>query len=275
MADLSPMQIPATFGIQMDNETVEFDLVAFDNNIINKGVKMTHYRALRSPVGMIDSNDIRKPDEDHVAASSGWIYRKAGDTYGLATGNGKRDKMADVGDIEGSTIRVTFPRRYVDGTPMRLAIFDRFYLSEENDVVAVPHWQIFNAHETGTEKLTYPIHEVELLFGSDGTEYNRNDYDIDRNGQLVWVGSKRPVPGSVCSIRYTFRPFWYVFSIEHEIRIAAQHDAQGKKSIMRAPQAVLLQRERVFENEKRDSLSNTPGSLRQVKGSPDGSFGPR
>jgi hypothetical protein len=93
MGSLEPEMVPAVYGISMSNETVEFDPQVFDNAIKNKGVKMSHYRALRSPVGMSSLNDLRRPNADHTAASHGWIYRKAGDTYGFATGNGKHSKI--------------------------------------------------------------------------------------------------------------------------------------------------------------------------------------
>lgn len=275
MGSLEPKMVPAVHSINMGNETVEFDAQAFDDAIRNKGVKMSHYRALRSPVGMSSLNDLRRPNADHSAASHGWIYRKAGDTFGFATGNSKHSKITDVGDIEGSTVRVSLPRFYEDGKPIRVSIFDRFYYADDATVSLVPHFQFFQAHETGIDKLAYKVEEVEELIDSAGIEYGPTDYYIDRNGQIVWTGNSRPLSGAVCSIRYLFRPYWYVLSIEHEVRLAAQRAADGDKTVSRMPQFVVLQRERIFENEKRDQYSDTPGSLRQAKGSSEGSFGPR
>lgn len=275
MGKLTPEFVETVYPIGMGNETVEFDASAFDNAIKNKGVKMVHYKAIRSPVGLANVNDIRRPDQDHVAASHGWVYRSAGEVYGFATGNGKNSRIMDIGDIEGSTVRVSFPRFYEDGKPMRVAIFDRFYYAEDATVSVVPHFQFFEAHESGIDRLAYKVEEVEMLMDSRGEEYGDEHFYVDRNGQIVWRGNTRPTPGSVCSIRYLFRPYWYVMSIEHEVRLAAQRTEGGDKTISRMPQFVVLQRERIFENEKRDKYSDTPGSLRQAKAPADGSFGPR
>jgi hypothetical protein len=265
------MSGPLVHEITIANETVELDPIAFDNNIGSKGLRMVHYRSMRSPVGLKDEYDIRRPGADNSGSSNGMLYRKGGEVTVLFTGNGKSHQQKEFSDMDGASVQITLPRHY-DGTktPIRLAHYDRFYLAE--DIDPVPNWQLFTTSEIGLDRLTYPVAEVELIIDSDGNEYGSEDVQL-WNGQIKW-GSNRPPPGTVCSIRYLYRPYWYVSRILHEVRVAVKTNPEtGEKKVVRMPQAVVLEREYLFMNERRDD--SLPDSPRQVRQSSDGGFGPR
>lgn len=259
--------------IRIPDEVVDFDQEAFSTLIRRVGVPLVHFKAFRSPVGMENFADLRKPNEDHSGASNGFLYKRAGIATCLFTSVSNNNRIMDLGEMDGSNVSVTLPSTYDDSDAgVRTARYDRFYLTDPN--ITVVNWQLFTTSEVGVERLTYPISEVEYIVDSYGTEYTPNDYVLE-NGQIKWVGN-RPPPNKVCSIRYMYRPYWYVSRVIHEVRVTNKENIYtGTRETIRMPQMVQLQREYVFESEQRDIDSTTPDSPRQAKAPPDGSFGPR
>lgn len=268
-------------------EAVSFNIEAFDQALMVHGVQMVHFRAMRCPVGMTTMYDSRQPHQDHAACSNGFIYKKAGIVTTVIMSNGKTQNVIDVGVIDNSTVQGIFPVHYDRGlndqSPPKechIAPFDRLYMLD--DALTVIHWQLFESSQTGHERLHFPVVDIEHLVDSSGHEYGAEDYDIDHNGQIVWkAGQRRPgfdpmtSKGDICSIRFKYRPYWYVDHLLHEIRVARAEDHMGDRVAFRMPYAAQLTRERFFENEKKDDASELPNSLRQVVGPASGNFGPR
>lgn len=277
MAKRGPVEVYAT---ELPNAAVSFDVDAFDELLGSQGVTFVHFRAMRCPVGMIDQFDVRRPHEDHAGCSNGFLYTKAGVITASFLGNGKQTNVTEVGAMDGSTVNVTMPRFY-DGTeiPVYVAPFDRLYLAEENIVVV--NWQLFQADATGRDKLNFPAVTVQDLIDAQGRRYDYGDFEI-REGRIAWQSGNRPGldpetgKGLVCSVRYTYRPYWYVKNLIHEVRVSqAENPYTGVREVTRMPQAITLQREYIFEKEDRDEQAVNPDSPRQVR-PPDGPrFGPR
>jgi hypothetical protein len=269
------------YTTELPDVVVSFDVDAFDRAIRSQGVTFIHYRAMRCPVGMTDMYSPRRPHEDHSGCSNGFLYTKAGKFTCLFTGNGNQASVGEIGIQDGSTVSVTLPRHY-DGTetPVYVAPFDRLYLDEENIVVV--NWQLFQ-HDPGSakDKLNFPAVTVQDLVDAQARRYEQPDFEV-RDGRINWLTGNRPGldpetgKGLVCSVRYTYRPYWYVRSLIHEVRVSqAENEYTGVREVKRMPQAIVLQREYIFEKEDRDERAQNPDSPRQVK-APDGPrFGPR
>jgi hypothetical protein len=277
VAKRGPQEVYST---EMPNAAVSFDVDAFDELIRSQGVTFVHWRAMRCPVGMIDPFDSRRPHEDHSGCSNGFLYTKAGVITASFQGNGNQANVGELGVTDGSTVSVTMPRFY-DGTqtPVYMAPFDRLYLAEENLVVV--NWQLFQADPLGRDKLNFPAVTVQDLVDSQAKRYEQPDFEI-REGRIVWLTGNRPGldpetgKGLVCSIRYTYRPYWYVKTLVHEVRVSqAENPITGAREIVRMPQAIVLQREYIFEKEDRDPESVKPDSPRQVQAPEGPRFGPR
>lgn len=269
---------------------ISFDVEAFDSAIRSQGVKLVHFKALRCPVGMTDLDDNRRPHEDHAGCSNGFLYRKAGSITGLLIGNGNDPQLRDIGFVDGASFTSTFPRAYDDACipekPFYMAPYDRFYLDEE--AITVPTWQLVRANEAGMDRTNFPIVEVEELIDSRGDSYEECvDFEI-QDGQVVWkVDGHRPSPdletgrGAIFSIRYRYRPFWYVARLLHEVRVSqVDNPMTNERKLVRMQQQCLLNREFLFLNEAHDDLAkdpreNTQGASRQQQAPEDGGFGPR
>jgi hypothetical protein len=259
--------------MRFPDEVVDYDQDAFDNLVRNVGVPLTHYKAIRSPVGMVDRADLRKPNPDNTNTNSGgFIYKKAGDVTVLFTNVNNSNRIMELGEMDGSTVQVTLPRFY-DSNPdeaVKVVRYDRLYLTDPK--ITVTDWQLFTTHETGHDRLTYPVESVEYIVDSYGQEYSHNSDFSLLNGQIVW-GPNRPPPNTVCSIRYQYRPYWYVSRLVHEVRVTNREDMMGNRETIRMPIMVMLQREFLFESDPNNPAN--PDNSRQTKAPTEGSFGPR
>lgn len=270
---------------------ISFDAEAFDAAIRSQGVKLVHYRAMRCPVGMTDISDGQRPHPDHEGCSNGFIYTKVGTVTALFIGNSKHKQSHDLGFWDGSTVQVSFPRQYDESLEeLAVAPFDRFYLDETS--LTVPTWQLFLHHETGDDRLKYPVATVEELVDYRGERYYQDEDFTVCQGRIKWIGAHRPsqqldvgpVPsgdrGAVCSIRYRYTPYWICGQVLHELRVSQiQNDISGERSLQRMPQSVMLHREYVALNKQQDTEEvRSPVDadvLRQVLGPSYGGFGPK
>jgi hypothetical protein len=278
--------------VQTDLPSVDvaFDAEAFNEAIRSQGVKLVHYRAQRCPVGMVALNDNRRPHPHHENCFNGFIYTKTGCITALLTGNNKKKSMEDVGFVDFSTVQSTFPQTY-DNSEEKLVIapFDRFYLDEEQATVV--EWQLFQHHETGLDRLKFPVACVDgPIIDARGERFLENaDFVVTPQGLIQWTG-RRPAQeldvgpglgngfgtdrGAVCSIRYKYRPYWYVGTIPHEIRIIQVQDGLDRKAT-RGPQMAVLHREYVGQNIEQEADQNLPSTsdeLRRVMAPMYGSF---
>lgn len=262
-------------------EAVRFDPLAFDDLVAFQGIQLVHWRAMRCPVGMIDPLDTRRPHPHHENCSNGYLYMCAGKATSIFSSNSDNAIQMDLGIANSAQAQLTLPRFYDDcSAPVKALPYDRFFLADE--AITVPHWQTFESSPTGEERLSYPVVCVEALVDADGTRYTTADFSI-LNGQIKWSGPRRPAfdaskgKGKVCSIRYTYRPFWYVKSVNHEIRcVKADDPISGETVTIPTSQQVTVQREYLFENEARDPDEPKSGQdPRQGRGPRDGSFPPR
>lgn len=276
----------------LPNVDVTFDLDAFDEAIRSQGVRLIHHKAMRCPVGMVRMDDSRRPHPHHEGCYNGYIYVKAGCVTAMLTGNSKKKSQEDVGWVDFSTIQCTLPRSY-DNSEEKIVIapFDRFYLDE--DATKVVTWQLFEHHETGLDRMKYPVACVhEPIVDARGERFVVDvDFTVTTDGQVKW-GARRPAPeldlgpglnngfstdkGTVCSIRYMYLPYWYVGVIPHELRIVQVQNGFDRGAV-RGPQMCVLHREYVSQSieQNEDVLPNQSDEIRKVMAPMYGGFSPK
>ncbi len=249
--------MPRSPSVQLESNErhVVFAQNDFDQAVADHGVRLRHYRALPCPVGLVDKDDVRRPHPHHENCSNGFIYRYVGVLTSLFMGNSTHVRVQDPGLFTGSTVQVTFREEYDScrgdrKEPPLVAPFDRFFLDE--DRIAVVTWERF-VHESAEDRLEFPAVCVTDLVDSEGRWYeDGKDFVVSPRGGISWVGPgpardehNRP---AVCSIRYTYRPHWYVSEMHHEVRVTVDGDGR----IVRRPQGAYLVRENKFLNEERE-----------------------
>lgn len=270
------------FPIDFPPFTTTFTVDAFDDFIRSQSLLFIHYRATRCPIGLIDKDDQRRPHEHHENCSNGFIYTLAGEINAAFANNNKKDTLMDIGRMNGSSAVIVLPRFYEKSSlsesdrPILVAPFDRLYLKE--DVIEVVHWQLNQYHVTGNDRLHFPVKTVIDLIDSRGNRYIQGDFSVGQ-GNIVWGDTNPGIDpetnkGRVYSIRYTYRPFFYIKELLHEVRLSQVEDEfSGERKVVRMPQSALIQREYAFQNEQNDP--DAPESPRQQPGPAKGSFGPR
>lgn len=234
---------------------VSFDVDAFDRVIGSQGVRFVHWRSMRCPIGLTDRNSLRTPNHSDHDCSNGYLYKKAGVVVGSFTGNNSGKNRTDIGILDGSTVQVTFKRKYeCTGDEVSMTVFDRFYLEE--DVGTVVNWQVVEASPTGRDKMQFVPAKVEYVIDSNGKEYSEGkDFVVD-GSFLRWVGDRptydaRLSKGQIYTVRYQYVPFWYCAQLPRETRVSQVEDfLTGERSLFRMPYLAMLQREIVFENEQ-------------------------
>lgn len=275
-------RLPQTIQLDLPENEIRFDVGAFDQAIKSHGIRFKHWRAMRCPAGLIDPKDIRRPHPDHAGCSNGYIYTLAGTMTCVFTGNSMSSHSEDPGLVVSAQAQITLPRTYdCSEEEVRVAPFDRLYLDE--CCLTVSFWQLFESNATGVDKLNFPVVQVIDLIDANLRRYDQGTSFTVEDGKLVW-SADRPFfdaerqRGTVCSVRFTYHPYWYVVSLPHEIRVAHTEEdfLQGTHGIVRMPQMAVIQREYIFENQDNDPQAPADSNkARQVKAPPDLSFGPR
>jgi hypothetical protein len=271
---LQPLQI------QLPNESVDLDPVALDNLIRAHGIQFVHFKALRCPIGLDGLYDSRRSHPDHGGCSNGFLYRKAGIITCTFLNNVKESKSDTTGILESSGSNLTIPRFYDDsGEPVFVAPFDRLYLSQEE--ILVVHWQLLAYNNTGIDRLKFPAVKVTDLIDSNGVEYCQDREFQLIEGRIKWLGAKRPGwnieenQGVVFSTRFLYRPYFYISSIPHEIRVVPLTNQNGERVAVPLPKQCRIHREYVFENMESDPEAPFPNDPRQQFTAPDGNTGSR
>lgn len=257
----------------------EFGQDTLDDLLSKEGVGLVHWRAVRCPIGLRSRNDQRPEHFDHDNCSNGFLYTKAGTLEGIFQGAQLATRISDIGAVDGGTAQLTLARYYdkEEGKPLTEVLvspYDRFYLAEAN--FEVVNWEVLEYNATGLDKPQYPALTIEHVVDAKGRFYTPGE-DVDVfNGKIRWLKNRPGLDpdtgkGLPYSIRYRFRPFWYVKTLVHEIRVCRSDDYRtGKRNVERMPYTVVVQREVIFENQ----TSNTSGPYadRDIPRPADGSF---
>lgn len=268
---------PQILEIFMPSEGVLPDVAALDGFIESHGIELVHYQSMPCPLGVTDLHDSRS-HAHHSNCSNGLIYEEAGVCTSMFSGNSSSSMLEQAGIIDGSTVQVTLPRFY-DGTqtPVEVQSMDRFYLKDFAGARTTS--QRFEHSQGETDRLDFPILTVKALMGADGVTYKQDQDFAVRDGVIVWGNKKQPAydpkseRGEICSVRYSYRPYFYVKTLLHDVRVTKSVNPQtGETSVVRLPYAVLLSREYVPLNEIND---DERPDMRDVRGPRHGGFGPR
>lgn len=263
--------------------SVGFDAQAFDDAILAHGARFEHFRCLPNPVGMIDQYDSTRPDADHSHSSNGMLYHRAGIVAGNFTGNTKELRQISGGYLSAATAQLTVATKYCGGEcecdDVYLHPGDRLYLTDET--VMVPFHQFVEAHQTGKDRLKFLALKVTDLVDSKGVLHKPGDDFQIRNGVIHWLPGKalgsdpNTGKGMVYSIRYMYRPHWYVERLLHELRMIQVEDPlTGDRKYVRAPQAAAIQREYVYRGSESADPEASP-SPRQGQQPASGGLGPQ
>ena len=269
-------QLPFNFaGVAQQS----FDKAAFANLLKDQGVRFRHLRAIPDPTLLADRGDNRRlgPNSD----SDGFLYRQVGCFFGSMQANTKDVEYAVEGNIDQSQAYLTPDMFYEDGkTAVILNPWDRLEL--EDIELRVTTSQLISTSGLKTDRAQFPIICVEHLIGSDGFDYQEGThFKVTPQGEIEWTSQTRPSynpntgQGDVYAIRFTYKPYWVIRRLLHEIRVAQITDPMtGQRYIERLPYQCVIARESVFKDKAQTGLA--PLEDPRYSDLPDGTtYGPR
>ena len=271
---------PPINQLKFRSGSVAFDVDVLDATIEAHGIRMEHQRVLYNPAGLIDKYDSRRPDVEIDSESlNGLTYIKAGWFKCLLLGNTKETRAMEGGTLNSARAQMT-PKRFYEKEEggelerVYLAPFDRLYLDNEN--ILVTRHELAVNHEDGLDRLNFPVVQVHVVVDSNGIQYGPNDYCVENNC-IKWVGRRPGVnpntgKGVVYSVRYLYRPFFYVSNLLHELRLAQHEDPIKGKSTIELPQSAIIVREYVYHTKQKDSEKPSKESANAPA---DGGFSPK
>lgn len=269
----------ANFTLHQPPRQPLFEANAFDRAIQAHGLTVEIHRCLPCPGGNTTRYDARRPHEDHLGCQGSFLYRLAGSCRAIFWGNSTNRRPQEPGIVAQSSGSVTFERFYSGGPskgqPVRVTQYDRLYLLDAS--VLVENWQKVDHRADGVDRLEYPAEQVLLLVTASGRQFGPGDFVL-RQGRIEWGGPNRPLVGpdgrgEVYSVRYLYRPYWYVSGQHHDLRFFTVAAGDGV-AVTAVHQSVSVQREYFYFTEDRDQ--EAPASRRQVSEPEDPpQFGPR
>ncbi len=243
-----------------DGENVFIVPELFDSMVKEHGVLLEHFVAIPCPQSDKNINNIRSSHVHHDC-EDGMYYTYAGTFLGIMTNNPKNSFFKSEGMIDSATCWIIVPRFYEqNGKKIYFSPYDKIYVADtEYKEVLVPTFETIESSTTGVDRLRFPICELTHIIDKNGQpSYQENvDFKITKEGNLQWLTQNRPQfnptlqEGGVYSVRYLYRPFWYIMTVEHEIRLSRVINSETlDKTLVRLPQYLRCVRERYFRDKE-------------------------
>lgn len=277
----APRGQPPYHDLVLPSENVSFDIDRIEDLVRSHGVTCEVYSAMYCPIEVDDADDART--HTHPNCQNGFLYRYEGQTTVTFTGNSTAPEMTEYGTQDSSYVRATFPL-YYDDCPDKPVILGQYYRVYISDCpTAVVNSEKIEHHQSGLDRLSYPVESVLRLTDNRGREYHvGQDFDLTPEGLIQWRPNKSPGynptlgRGVVISCLYEYKPFYYVARLPHEIRVSRKTNPMtGNAEVVRMQSEVALQREWMFSQSVRDEADDGRGNTRSLTSPRSGGFGPR
>lgn len=276
--------------IQYNNpwDAVRGDAKADNFFIANMGIKFAHYICLPDPLYNVKQGDVRQSfnhedvqqfsDSDKFHRENEFLYVRKGEVFAVFQSNAKDLKTMAAGLYSDSGAALSINRYYI-GTEekVKLAENDKLIPCELAEEFFTVNWQKFQHNPTGIDRMQFKICSVELLIDNAGVMYVQGSDYVVENGHIKWVdGGNRPgidpvtSEGRICSIRYVYKPYYYIKTVLHDIRIRPALDANGGVTAKAGPQLVMVQADWVYLDRRTANENDEAAQLEEGVGSNEG-----
>lgn len=248
----SEKSYPSPLPLQLPDPSLKG--ISYDQLIQNRGIRFIHKRAAPCPnLRSVDDNS-HNPNCT-ICDGNGIMYYCEKEIWGTFYSNSIEKNFEQQGMWEIGTAVVTLPAYYPDGEVAEFNTYDQLVIND----FPVRLWQIkeYDPQENGgVTRVRYPIDTIDLVTSAQNNVrvdfIEGTDFNLDVNGNIVWVAGKAPVYDSVnergetLSIVYHAMPRYNILQQMRELRVT-QELVDGVKVARRLPQQILV---------KRDFLSN-------------------
>lgn len=268
----------ATFG----------DKGIFDVYTNAKGIRFFHFAAIPDPLHNKSLGDIRtsyNQEEDYQFDTAnrhrenGFIYYLKGVVKGIFTGNNKNQTQLASGLYGASGATVSISRHYEDGKKVHMTEYDKLIPCDATRENYSTNWEKFTHNPTGVDRLQFKALEVDTLIDADGRLYVQGEHFQVVNGNIQWIqgqewpGTEQMVGrGKICSVRYTYKPYYYVKMVYHDVRLIPVLDPLQQPTVEAAPLLVSVQADWVFLDVRNKEADEPAAQLESGTGE---NMGPR
>jgi len=250
-----------------DGNNVFFVPELFDSLVHEHGVLFEHFIALPCPQSDKNINNVRSNHVDHDC-ENGFYYTCAGKFLGIMTGAPKSNYFRSEGIIDSATCYIIVPRSYEDGKTIYFSPYDKLYIADEQfNKLLVPTFEQIESSTTGVDRLRFPACKITHIIDKSGNPSYKEgqDFKLTSDGNLQWISQNRPQfnptleEGGVYSIRYLYRPYFYIATTEHEVRLSrVLNQETDNTQVVRLPQYLRCVRERYFRDSENTDRKDNP-----------------
>ena len=234
--------------------------VNFDQLLSQRGVRMIHRKAVPCPNILTVDTNAHDPN-CAFCDNNGMMYYGEVEIWGVFSGNSIQKTFEAHGVWEIGTAVVTLPTEYPDGSQADFNTFDKLVLPD----FTVRLWELkeYEPRPGNIQELRYPAQKVEyassIVNGVQKFYQQGTDFNIDAQGQIVWVSGREPRydselgHGEVITWAFYAEPVYLVMQNLRELRIT-QELVNGQKVARRLPQQILVKRD--FLPDKAETVVN-------------------
>lgn len=249
-------------------ESVLINKEATNSFIEGAGIRFMQFMALPDPSYKVEENAPRdsfnQNDYYRFEDNSGVFLRENGYIYypkkiitAIFMNNSKNLQYIPAGLYNSSEAMLSVNGLYEeDSESVKISEYDKLVPLELSKNFYTVSWEQFKFSVNNVTKLQYPVDSVEILIDSNRREYKAGtDFKIE-DGMLKWSGGSTPGldpktgRGMICSIRYMYKPNWYVKSVAHDIRVMPKFLVDGAYEISNRGPLLTVVREAIFENKR-------------------------
>jgi hypothetical protein len=257
--------------------------------INNTGIRFFHYVAVQDPLYKVRSGDLRHSfdqeenaqfaDDDRFQRENGFIYFKAGIVFGIFSNGTKDLKYLKAGLYTDAGATMSINRYYLDTNQhIQISENDKLIPCELPKEFYTTITHSVDHNPTGIDRLQFKSYLVTHFIDADGKIYIQDvDFNVV-NGYIKWING-RPRPGldpissrgMVCGVRYTYKPFYYIKLVLHDIRIKPVINTNTNEITTKAgPILVQVQADWVYLNNRTSSENAVDAQLIAPDGGNDG-----
>ena len=223
---------------------------SFDQLLSQRGVRMIHSRAMPCPNIRTVDDSAHQPNCE-FCDGNGFLHYDEREIWGTFGGNSIQKVFETHGVWEVGSAIVTMPTEYPNGEEADFQTYDRLFIPD----FTMRLWELkeYEPREGRIQELRYPVQKVDRAVSIvDGVQtiYQVGiDFNINSDGQIVWVSGKTPdydsdtEHGEPISWSYYAQPVYFVVQTMRELRITQELSASGQKVARRLPQHILVKRD--------------------------------
>lgn len=233
---------PRQFEDSSPQERVNLDPEAFDQLIKQKGIFVNLYRTTYCPnVKSIDGGE-HNIDCD-VCNGSGWL-----DVYPICVkafiqSQNNEKSLQSQGYVDDNEVMFTFP------IGIELQYFTLIELRDFFDI----YMQRVARSDTQVDSLKYKAKRINVAIDSNEIEYlEGSDFDLNKNGQIVWRTGKGPAAETIYSVHYEAKVQFRATKALHVNRFTQASGDASQEVHIKMPEQWMCTKEFLVRNRDED-----------------------